>query len=328
MRPMSSTRAIQVLLAIAGVVLGVLAYRVQMDNLPLTTTARSQASVVAAWSFLLAGLVAWQRRPENRLGPLMVAVCFALLARQFRYSHDDLAFTVFFLIGELGYALVAHVALAYPSGRVTDRLERAFVRLVYVVAVVFPLAILLFDDGQKLRYFDPVPRTSVIVIHGSDDVVDLLQDVYAVTAYGILATLFVALIVRKLVRATPRARRVLWPLLLAAVVAALRAVLDSILSFSSGPPGFTVGLFWWQVVALTALPIALLWGLLRASPACTSATWWCTWRRRHPATCGTSSRSPSRIRRWRWACGCPSGEPTSTPSAGPSRFPTTAPNGP
>jgi signal transduction histidine kinase len=260
----STTRVTQTVLAIAGVLLGVLAYTVQMDNLPLTTTARSAASVVAAWSFLLAGLVAWRRRPENRLGPLMVAVCFALLARQFRYSHDDLAFTVFFLVGELGYALVAHVALAYPSGSVTDRLERAFVRLVYVVAVAFPLAILLFDDGQELRYFDPVPRKSVILIDGNDDVVDLLQDVYAVTAYGILATLFVALLVRKLVRATPRARRVLWPLLLAAVVAALRAVLDSILSFSSGPPGFTVDLFWWQVVALTALPIALLWGLLRA----------------------------------------------------------------
>jgi hypothetical protein len=57
---------------------------------------------------------------------------------------------------------------------------------------------------------------------------------------------------------------VLWPLLLAAVVAALRAVLNSVLSFSSTPPAFTVDLFWWQVLALAALPIALLWGLLRA----------------------------------------------------------------
>ena len=85
--------------------LGVLAYQVQVDNLPEPTTALRPcvATVVAAWSFLVAGLVAWLRRPENRLGPLMVATCFALLARQFRYSHDPLAFTVFFLVGELGY---------------------------------------------------------------------------------------------------------------------------------------------------------------------------------------------------------------------------------
>jgi signal transduction histidine kinase len=260
----TNMRVIQIALAIAGILLGVVAYRVQMDNLPLTTAARSAASVIAAWSFLLAGLVTWRRRPDNRLGPLMVAVCFALLARQFRYSHDDLAFTVFFLLGELPFALIAHVAFAFPSGRVTDRLERAFVIVTYVVAVAFPFAILLFDDGQKLRYFDPVPRASVVAIGGSDDVVDALQDVYAVVGYGILAATFVALIGRKLLNASPRARRIYWPLLFAAVAAAMRAVLDSVLSFFSAPLSVTVNLFWWQVLALIALPLALLWVLLRA----------------------------------------------------------------
>ena len=262
---MTRTRWLQVALALAGFFLGLLAYRVQMDNLPLTTTPRSIASVVAAWSFLVAGLVAWRRRPDNRLGPLMVAVCFALLARQFRYSHHDLAFTAFFLIGELGYALVAHVAFAYPSGRVTDRIERAFLYVAYVVAVTFPLAILLtYGGGFRLRYFDSRPHESLIALFPDDGAVDLLQDAYAVMGYGLLATTFVVLIARKLVRATPRARRILWPLLLAAVVAALRAVLDSVLSFSAQPPAYTVDLFWWQVIALTALPLALLWGLLRA----------------------------------------------------------------
>ncbi|MBM2822843.1 MAG: histidine kinase, partial [Thermoleophilia bacterium] len=123
-----ATRITLALLAISGVVLGVLAYQVQVDNLPepLTTPLRAMSTIVAAWSFLAAGLIAWLRRPGNRLGPLMVATCFALLARQFRYSYDPLAFTVFFLVGELGYVLYTHVALAYPSGRVTDRLEKTF----------------------------------------------------------------------------------------------------------------------------------------------------------------------------------------------------------
>src|SRR5262249_10644616 len=153
---------------------------------------------------------------------------------------------------------------AYPSGKVTDRIERAFVAITYAVAVAFPLAILLFDDGQRLRYFDPVPRKSVIVVSGNDGVVDFLQDAYAVIGYGLLAATFVVLIARKLLRATPRARRVYWPLLFAAIVAALRAVLDSILSFFSVPPSITVNLFWWQVIALTALPLGILWVMLRA----------------------------------------------------------------
>ena len=79
--------------------------------------------------------------PANGARPLMVATCVALLLRQLRYSHDPLAFTTFFLIGEIGYVLVAHVALAYPSGRVTDRLERLWLKVAYAVALLFPLAV-------------------------------------------------------------------------------------------------------------------------------------------------------------------------------------------
>ena len=262
---MTRTRWIQIALAIAGVVLGVLAYKVQMDNLHGTTTMRSLGSVIAGWSFLTAGLIAWVRRPSNRLGPLMVAVCFALLARQFRYSHDALVFTVCFLVGELGYALYSHVALAYPTGHVTDRIERAFVKVLYVVAVAFPLAILLFyDSSERLRYFDPFRRESLLVVSPNSGAVDGLEKAFAITAYGVLALLLIVLIGRKLMLATPRARRILTPLLLAAVVAALWAILNSILTFAKLPPGITYDLFWWQIVGLIALPIALLWGLLRS----------------------------------------------------------------
>jgi len=260
-------RIVLAFLAGAGVVLGVLAYRVQIDNLPypLTTQARAMAGVVAAWSFLAAGLIAWLRRPGNRLGPLMVATCFALLARQFRFSHDPLAFTVFFLFGELAWPLVGHVALAYPFGRVTDRLEKAFLAVVYVVALAFPLAVLLTYDGTaRLRFLDPLPHESLLLVSGNAGLADALQDIYGVVGYGVLAAAFVLLVVRKLVRATPRARRVLLPLLLAAVAAALWAVLNGILTFAETPPPIMDDLFWWQVISLTALPVALLVGLLRA----------------------------------------------------------------
>src|SRR5262245_66674957 len=93
-------------------------------------------------------MAVWLRRPSNWLGPLMLATCFALLARQLRYSHEALAFTIFFALGELGYALIAHAALAYPSGRVTDRSERRFLGAMYAIVVAFPLAILLVQIGR------------------------------------------------------------------------------------------------------------------------------------------------------------------------------------
>jgi signal transduction histidine kinase len=262
---MSRTRWLQVALALAGVLLGLVAYRVQVDNIPTTTELRSWGSVAAAWSFLFAGLVAWMRRPQNRLGLVMIATCFALLARQFRYSHDELAFTVFFVLGELGWALFAHVTFAYPFGRVTDRLERWFLRVAYVVAVAFPLAILLVYDGsERLRYVDPFPRESLILAWESARAVDVLQDMFGLVAYGVLGTLFVVLVLRKFAQATPRARRVYLPLLIAAVAAAIWAVLNGILTFATTPPAIVYDLFWWQVLSLIALPLALLWGLLRA----------------------------------------------------------------
>jgi hypothetical protein len=71
----------------AGAALGVLAYQAQVDSLgPFTSSARASAIVAVGWSFLLAGLVAWSRRPGNRLGPLMLVTGFALLLRQLRYN--------------------------------------------------------------------------------------------------------------------------------------------------------------------------------------------------------------------------------------------------
>jgi signal transduction histidine kinase len=257
-------RAIRIAIAVAGLALGVLAYQVQVDNLADTTTARSAANVLAAWSFLVAGLIAWRRRPENLLGPLMVATCFALLLRQFRYSHDDIAFTVFVLLGEICWVLVAHVALAYPYGRLTDRLEKAYIALLYAFAVFFPLAILLVQDpARKLRYFDTYPRESLIRVWKNGGLADFLEDAYGVVGYGIFSAVFVLLVVRKLVRATPRARRILLPLLVASIAAAFWALLNGVLTLFSVPT-LTHDLFWWQIVGLTALPLALLWGLLRA----------------------------------------------------------------
>ncbi len=265
--PASTPRVLLALIGACGIALGVLAYQVQVDNLPdgFTTTARALASVGTAWAFLLAGLVAWSRRPGNRLGPLMLAAGFALLARQLRYSHDELVFTVFFLVGEVAYVLVAHVALAYPTGRVTDRLERVFLAVAYTVAVAFPLAVLLFyDGGERLDYFDDAARESLLLVSGSPDVVAVVQTAFAVAGYGVLGAVFVGLIARKLWHATPRARRILAPLLIVAAVAALRAVLDGALTFVDLPSGLLYDLFWWQVIGLTALPLALLAGLLRA----------------------------------------------------------------
>ena len=250
-------------LALAAVLLGVVAYRVQVDDL-FSPSDRALAIVAVAWAFVVAGLIAWSRRPANRLGALMLAAGFALLLRQLRYDHDAFLFTFFFLIGDLSYALVGHSILAYPSGRVKDRAERALVKVGYVAVLVFPLTVLLFYDASRpLLFFDPTPRESLLLIAGDPDVVETLQETFVFVFYGVLASLLIALIVRRLIRATPRQRRILAPLMIGGVAVALRAVFEVVFTFVDRPFAYDY-LFWWQIAAFIALPIALLAGLLQA----------------------------------------------------------------
>jgi signal transduction histidine kinase len=255
-----------VALIAAGAALGVAAYRVQVDDL-LSPENRAFATVAYGGAFLIAGIAAWARRPANRLGPLMVITAFALLARQFRYSHDPLLFTTFFAVGDLAYALVGHCVFAYPFGRIRGRAERALVVAGYAAALVFPLAVLFVYDGRSplLQYnsLDPRPHESLLYVGGGAGAVEFLQKTQVVVFFGLLACLFIAVIVRNLVRATHRLRLVLAPLIVAAITIALRAVFECVFTFVDRPFAYDY-VFWWQAAAIVALPLSLLVGLLRA----------------------------------------------------------------
>lgn len=255
-------RQLAVLLAGGALALGVAAYRVQVQNFSPHTWAA--ASVAVGWTFVLAGLVAWLRRPANRLGPLMLAAGLAYLARQLRYSEDALLFTVFFLLGDLCFALVGHAILAYPSGRVEGRWPRRLVVAGYATVVGFPLAVLLLHAPQQPLLRMPLSHRSLLLLADHAHAVELLQKAEVAIFYGVLASLFIATIGWRLLRASPRSRRTLAPLLLAAVAIALRATFECVRTFVNQQPLAYPYLFWWQIVAFIALPLALLAGMLRA----------------------------------------------------------------
>jgi signal transduction histidine kinase len=254
-------RLLALALLVAGAALGIGAYYAQINAL---NSPHAAAQVAVGWAYLVAGLIAWDRRPANRMGRLMALTGFALLARQVQYSNNAFLFTVCFILGDVGYALVGHSALAYPTGRVKDRAERALVIAGYTTVLVFPaLAALFYGGTSPLLYFGRLSRNSLINVTDDGHVVELLQKTEVVVFFGVLATLFIVLIARRLWLATPRMRRILAPLLLAAVAAGLRAIFECVFTFVDRPFAADY-LFWWQFVAFFALPIALLAGLLRA----------------------------------------------------------------
>ena len=91
--------------------------------------------------YLAAGLLAWRRRPHNRIGVLLLltglSIWLTALARRAdavpgRPSRSSR--------GTMPLALTLHLILAYPSGRVEGRLARVLVGLGYLRLLAPPAA--------------------------------------------------------------------------------------------------------------------------------------------------------------------------------------------
>jgi len=103
--------------------------------------------------YIFAGIVAWRRRPDSAFGPLMIVTGFATQLTIFEWTEQPLLNTVGQLCDLLSAALLLHLFLAYPSGRLGSRIERVVVVTAYVAALGLQLVILMlggFDDRHLL----------------------------------------------------------------------------------------------------------------------------------------------------------------------------------
>jgi hypothetical protein len=72
-------------------------------------------------AYILAGVIAWWRRPESRFGPLMVAAGFGTFIAMLGWSNVDLLRTIGQTLDFLPPILFLHVFLAFPSGGWSNR---------------------------------------------------------------------------------------------------------------------------------------------------------------------------------------------------------------
>jgi hypothetical protein len=83
----------------------------------------------AGFALVLFGLAAWSQRPRSGVGPIMAAAGFAWFLGTFW------SWALYLHRGPL-----AHLILAYPSGRLSSRPERTAVAAAYAYAAVYPVA--------------------------------------------------------------------------------------------------------------------------------------------------------------------------------------------
>ena len=125
--------------AAAGGVVAIAAGVVRNDTRTLAAV-----TLVAALSFVGSGLVAWRRRPDVWTGALMIAAGFALFAGSLANSNSALPFTIGLVLAPLPSAIIGHLILSFPEGRLHSTLERLVVAGAYFVVFVVQIVMLMF----------------------------------------------------------------------------------------------------------------------------------------------------------------------------------------
>src|SRR3954447_19553509 len=202
-------------------------------------------------SFAACGLIAWHRRPDSAVGPMLAVTGLGVLLSAILGQVDSaLAFTFVLLFGELWIALYAALILSLVTGgRLTTRID-----VVLVDAFIFGLLVMQF----AVQLFLPDERNLLLVWPdaGIADALTKIQwAILAVAALGVAA----ATAHRWRVASRPR-RRALLPSLGGSLSGVLYAA--NLTALIAGSP--SVLLMTALNAALLTVPAALLWGLLRS----------------------------------------------------------------
>ena len=203
-------------------------------------------------SYVLCGLYAWWRRPESRFGPLMVAVGFANFISTLSWTTNDLTFTLGQAFDLVPPVLFLHLFLAFPTGRLSSPLERAFVVSAYVAAVVLEVNRMTFGGFGPNNLLE-------LTAHEDAALISLRVALLTMSAYCLIGA--ATLLLRR--RGTLRPLRPMFVLLLDAF--ALGLVMIAALFVSASFDGPAVQEIRWATFAtLGVAPLVFLAALLNA----------------------------------------------------------------
>lgn len=197
--------------------------------------------------YFTSGLLAAWRQPHNRFGLLMIWTGLTIWCA----GLESVPYPGIALIGDvtktLPLAAVVHLVMAYPHGRLPDRLSRMVVATIYTVALVLQAPSYLFASG------------SAFMIAGVPALGDPFRSLQRVIGLvGLCVALWVVL--RRRSFADPVRRHRLGPLAWYGPVALIALIVDNFVGYVLGMFPHQVGNI--QIAIVLGLPILFLAGLL------------------------------------------------------------------
>ena len=264
---------------------------------------------VTGGSFVAAGLIAWRRRPENRVGALMVATGFLFFAEQLPADVDaSLLQTLAMLFS--GYWMIpfAVLLLVFPQGRwIRGRLEQLVVAALAVHLLLQPAWLFVLEEPGVANDLGFWPNDR------AEDWIDKAQRGSLLLGAAMLCVV----IGWRWWHASPPLRRVLIPVLVggASMLSLAGMLTMDLINGTRSQTQLNITL-----VALAVVPLAFLGGLLRSRLARVAVADLVRPPGQpvaHGAQAG--ARQIGRRSRPRSSCtGCPSSAHTSTSRAGRS----------
>ena len=214
------------------------------------------AFMIMAWSFILGGIVAWMRRPDNGFGRLMTAVGMAVFFGSLGAANDSIPFTIGYAFGGLFIAIFIHALLAFPRGYLETRLVYGIVATAYLILTAGSFLSTLFDEVS-----DNCPEcpANAFLIVDSPLAVDVINTILVIAGVPALAaSLYVFW--RRWHAASRPIRRVLAPVYIAAGVTLALLAITLLVGAAFQEAGNV--LFWIVIVSFAAVPLAFIVGLL------------------------------------------------------------------
>jgi signal transduction histidine kinase len=211
-------------------------------------------------AFVATGLIAWSRRPDNRVGMLMVATGFAWAAVGLSQSNSPLIFSIGLAVGPLYLVFVTWLVLVFPDGRVHSRLARWLLIAGFVdVLLFYELGVLLdLDEGLGSN----APDNLFAIVHAPG--VGKVFDTTSAALGAVIIAWVIALTVRRRRQASPVVRRAGAPVLWTGLTC-LSLVSLSLAIASSGISDVAHSICGsLAMLAFLALPFAYLAGLVRS----------------------------------------------------------------
>ncbi len=208
---------------------------------------------LVGWSFIATGLYVWSRRPEVRIGALMVLLGFAWYVYTLQSSDAPGVYTFAAIAGGLWGGVFLQLGLSFPSGNLRDGFDRALVVAGYLV---FPLAIvpaMLVGTSGDLGCED-CPR-NLLVVERDPDLADVLLPLSA-AVYLVLFVVVLYRACRHWLDADAFGRLQLTPVYVFSLLTFLLVTADR--------AGLGAGTLWGAFVATAVMPFAYLGGLLRS----------------------------------------------------------------